>query len=195
LSFSKNDQVFPSTGTRISEVAFAKSVAEALRNDYADIPSTVKQISRQTGAQPRAIRNWYEGKHIPSSLHLLILAKSSPSILQLVLKQIGGDDLFEAFRLLSGDRIVKPLEQEPVQHITDKIVSIDQANSARLKGLNRRQIWFYSQLKQGRIVSAKSIVQHWQVKERTAWRDIQKLTNQGVISFIGNKRRGEYILC
>lgn len=96
-------------------------VASALRHDYGDLPSAVKQIGLQTGANLRAIRNWYEGRHAPSSIHLLRLARSSPQILQLVLEQVGGAELADAFSLLGSGLGSRENSQTPANQ--DQIYS------------------------------------------------------------------------
>lgn len=188
MSSSKKDRVFPTPVLKLVDDEFAQLVSEALRKDYADLPSAVKQIGLQTGANLRAIRNWYEGRHAPSSFHLLILAKSSPSLLQLVLTQIGGNDLLEAFQILSSN---PPVKQQPT---TDKTVSNDDLEDDALSKLNRRQLWFYSQVKRGQRITAQSLAERWDVDVRTAWRDIKTLTKQKLILFSGSKRNGKYIV-
>lgn len=188
MSSAKKDRVFPTPVLKLVDDEFAQLISEALRKDYADLPSAVKQIGLQTGANLRAIRNWYEGRHAPSSFHLLALAKSSPSILRLVLTQIGGKDLLEAFQILSSNT------PEKSAIITDKIVSDDDMGKPELSKLNRRQLWFYSQVKHGQYVSAQSIAQRWDVDVRTAWRDISRLSNLKLIHFHGSKKNGKYIV-
>jgi len=98
MSQSKMDRSFP---VGISEEELAKVVAAALRRDFGEGASSVKRIGQLTHANLRAIRNWYEAKNAPSSTHLLLLARSSHSILKFILEQVGGDNLLDEIWLPS----------------------------------------------------------------------------------------------
>ena len=112
MSRSKKDRLFPIKPQPVSDEELAKIVAFALHQDFGDSASAVKNIGRLTNANLRAIKNWYEARNAPSSGHLLLLARSSPSILKFILMQIGGEDLWDAFRLLSGHALASAPEPE-----------------------------------------------------------------------------------
>jgi hypothetical protein len=198
MSYSKSDQVFPRKQDKITDAELAQLVATALRQDYGDLPSAVKQIGLQTGANLRAIRNWYEGRHAPSSIHLLRLAKSSPQILQLVLIQVGGDDLIDAFGLLMGNRAssVKTVTSSNDSEIYgEKNCTINGSlNPEIAEKLNRRQLWFLEQLKSVKRVKTDDICLRWGVSARTAKSDLAEMTALQLIQFKGPKKTGSYIL-
>lgn len=194
MSYPKKDRVFPVKPVRMTEAELADLVASALRHDYGDLPSAVKQIGLQTGANLRAIRNWYEGRHAPSSIHLLRLAKSSPQILQLVLRLIGGEELADAFSLLtvSGGSNAKASPKPNMEETYgEKNCTID---SEILENLNRRQRWFIDQLQAGRAVRPRDLCTRWQVSLRTAKADVAQMNKAGLVAYYGSKRAGAYAL-
>lgn len=174
-------------------------MTSALRHDYGDLPSAVKQIGIQTGESLRAIRNWYEGRHAPSSVHLLRLARSSPRILQLVLEQIGGTELAEAFGLLESTLGSREDSQSPIQQgqiYSEKNCTInDVEKQEAIESLNHRQRWFIVKLQtMERPVRTNDICIRWKVSARTAKSDIAKMVLLKLMCFKGSKKTGSYIL-
>ena len=193
MSVAKKDQVFPIKSVAISDAALAKLIAAGLRTDYGDSTSAIKVIGLKTGASLRAIKNWYSGKNTPSSSHLLTLARSSPSILQIVLEQIGGADLRDAFALLNLSE-KKNFFGKPRQ-ITEKNFRIDVEVSARIgKNLNQRQLWFLTRLRQGEQLKSSAIAAEWQVTDRSARADVAEMVRLDLIRFQGAKKAGVYVL-
>ncbi len=186
MSRSKKDRLFPGGANRITDLELAELVAAALRQDYGDLPSAVKQIGRRTGANLRAIKNWYEARHAPSSSHLLTLARSSPGILKLVLEQVGGSDLFDAFQLLGG--------QSAAQKIRPPHVPINVPIKTSLPILNERQSWFLEALENEIQVRITDIAARYGVSLKTAKRDVAWLKSCNLILFIGARKTGRYQL-
>ena len=157
--------------------------------------SAVKQIAQITGAETLTVSNWYQGKNVPSSRHLLDLARVSPSILRFVLSQIGGELLVEAYDIFT-DRANHPTHHPHTvkasvisnENVSDN-VSINPAFSM---SINRRQQWFLVQLRAGANVTAKDIATNWDVDVRTAWRDIDSLIKSKHVRFTGSRRLGHY---
>ena len=191
MSHVKKDRSFPIKPRAISDDELAQIVAAALRHDFGDMASAVKRIGQLTNANLRAIKNWYEARNAPSSGHLLLLARSSPSILKFILEQIGGEDLWDAFQLLSHHALTSAPEPEKADFkakITDKNVRI---NVPR-KSLNARQRWFLILLRRKNTASAEDIAGHFDVAIKTAERDLVGLKEAGKIRFVGSKRTGSY---
>lgn len=191
MSQSKKDRSFPIKLRAISDEELAQIVAEALRRDFGESASAVKRIGQLTNANLRAIKNWYEARNAPSSGHLLLLARSSPSILKFILTQIGGEDLWDAFRLLSNHALATAPEPENgdfKDKITDKNVRIN----VPIKSLNERQRWFLILLRGKNTASAAEIANHFKVAIKTAERDLVGLKDAGKIRFVGSKRTGSY---
>lgn len=191
MSHSKMDRSFPIKPRAISDEELAKIVAAALRRDFGETASAIKRIGQLTSSNLRAIKNWYEARNAPSSGHLLLLARSSPSILKFILEQIGGEDLWDAFQLLSHHDqtlVVEPKEEDFEDIFTDKNVPIN----VPLKSFNDRQRWFLILLKRKNKACAEDITEHFDVAIKTARRDIEGLKDAGKIRFMGSKRTGRY---
>ena len=191
MSRSKKDRLFPIKPQAVSDDELAKIVASALRHDFGESTSAIKQIGQLTNANLRAIKNWYEARNAPSSGHLLLLARSSPSILKFILVQIGGEDLWDAFRLLSHHALADAPEPEtPPQKAknTAKNVPIN----VPIKSLNERQRWFLILLRRKNEASAEDIAGHFDVALKTARRDMEGLKEAGKIRFVGARKTGSY---
>jgi hypothetical protein len=68
-----------------SDGAFVMLVSAALRHDLGGSAQASKSIMRWTGASERSARNWLLGDKAPNGRHLVMLARYSPSVWQLVL--------------------------------------------------------------------------------------------------------------
>lgn len=191
MSKSKKDQLFPTAQQAISDDDLAKIVSAALRHDFGEKSSAVKQIGKLTNVNLRAIKNWYEARNTPSSGHLLLLARSSPSILKFILLQIGGDDLYDAFQLFSENASVEETEEEISVFSSVKPVENVPLNVS-LKELSGRQQWFLILLDNKNKANAEDISKHFNVTIKTARRDIEGLKSSGKICFIGAKKTGRY---
>ncbi|WP_449253213.1 hypothetical protein [Brevundimonas naejangsanensis] len=82
---------------------FAETIAGALRREFGGVPGSVKQVVRITGANERAVRNWFEARNAPSGENLVILMGRSDEVLETVLQLAGRQELVAA-RRLSGAR-------------------------------------------------------------------------------------------
>lgn len=198
MSVSKKDRVFPTKSVGIADAELAKLIATGLRKDYGDLPSAIKEIGLKTGANLRAIKNWYEGRNAPSSSHLLTLARSSPSILQIVLEQVGGADLRDAFMLLEmGDNkgMDGKTSLKNAPGIAENSFRIQVDISPAIAGkLNERQLWFLGILQQGQKLKTADIAAQWSVTGRSARGDVAALTELGLIRLVGSRKAGWYVL-
>ncbi len=198
MSFSKKEQVFRGRSGVIPDTELAQIIADALRNDFGESSSTIKKIGQVTNENLASIKHWYTARHVPSSAHLLVLARSSPSILKFVLEQIGGSDLVEAFGLLSSRDSENQKSTVPVPRggiYTDKIVSINVDMPLYLIGkLNGRQLWFLAMLRQGHAPKAEDLAIVCSTDIRTARRDVAELIKMKLIYFAGARKNGTYQL-
>lgn len=191
MSQSKKAQLFPGMPRAVSDVELAQIVASALRRDFGDSVSAIKRIGKLTNANLRAIKNWYQARNTPSSGHLLLLARSSPSILKFILTQIGGEDLWDAFRLLSNHALATTPETETL-HNTDKTSAENVPINVPIKSLNERQRWFLILLRRKNKANAEDIAGHFDVALKTARRDIEGMKDAGKIRFVGSRKTGGY---
>lgn len=197
MSFSKRDQVFPFKPRAISDPELARIVAYALHQDFGDKRHAIKHISRLTGANLRSIKNWYIGVNVPSSGHLLLLARSSETLLHFILEQIGGEDLRDAFQLLNGGindnknraKLVTERKIYGDNSVTIKVT----INPNDICDLNERQLWFLGQLQKPDKTCTKDIAKTWRVTGRTAKRDVAMLVEKKLICFKGAKKTGSYV--
>lgn len=72
------------------EKNIAASVAEALRQDFPNIKTAAKALALQVEVSMETIKKWYNGSNPPSAAHLIVLARASPSVRQ-VLRGLIGD--------------------------------------------------------------------------------------------------------
>ena len=191
MSSRKIDRNFPINLRTITDPELAEIIAQALRDDFGDGPSAIKQIGQITSANLRAIRNWYDGKNVPNSRYLLILARSSPSILQLTLTQIGGEDLWDVFQLFSNKDSGTEGRSNPAKSLP-RIGSTNVPINVPIN-LNARQAWFVEQLSRNPNLRAIDIVHSWKTTLKTARRDIMRLKIAGKIKFVGALKTGKYV--
>ncbi|ESQ87915.1 hypothetical protein ABAC460_17135 [Asticcacaulis sp. AC460] len=159
--------------------------------------SAVKQIAQITGARISTVTNWYQGKNVPGARYLLLLARSSPTILRFVLMQIGGELLLDAYGIFASRATPANASKIPNQMPVFQARNVSKNGSmAPPNGFtslfNQRQQWFISKLETDPNVTAADIVTYWKVGVRTAWRDIEILKRTRRIIFVGSKRSGQY---
>lgn len=198
MSQPKRDQSFPQKVRAISDDEMAKIVATLLREDFGKTPSAIKRIGLIANVSLRTIKNWYSAKNAPSSGHLLLLARSSPSILKFILTEIGGEDLKDAFLLLDRksedpENTAMHEQQQPVYGAKNCTIKNPDAVSA-LENLNRRQVWFLDELRAGRSARSKDICARWDVALRTAKADVTEMVTLRLLMFKGSKKTGRYVL-
>lgn len=198
MSYAKNDQLFHNETPASAAQKIALSISQALRQDYSELTSAVKRIGRITGAHPRAIRNWYEGRNVPNSTHLMMLAQCSPNVLRVLLELIGRGDLAE---FISRDFFPtsKPLQganiSNPAKNYGERFFTINVITTREIAAkLNQRQLWFLGLLQAGREAKPSDIVSAWGVTLRSAKSDLARLRKLRLIRFIGARRNGCYIL-
>lgn len=192
MSLSKKDRNFPGGNGLSSDAQLAEIIAGALRQDFGDTPSAIKQIGRLTKAHLRAIKNWYIAKNAPSSRYLLILARMSPSILRFILMQVGGEDLWDVFDLSQRQVLKAPIREEETTKPAEKVADVTTTVISRSP--KERRKWFIDELTAGRKVTAEDLMARWNVNLRTARRDISDLVAAGLIVFRGSRKNGRYEL-
>jgi len=118
MSLHKNDRKirsidgkeFPkSEGQSLSGGHFAEVIAAALRQGFGDTRSAVKTVVTLTGANERAVRNWFDAKNGPSGEHLVDLIRHSDEVLEAVLLCCGRRELIAAHRIIDTRRELKEM--------------------------------------------------------------------------------------
>lgn len=196
MSLKNIDHKFPKEKADKIESKIAKKLRTILRDHYYDFPSAVKSICAKTGVHERAVRNWYDGRNPPSSGHFLVLARSYPAVLQMMLELAGRPDLAAACMQESNGSSHgtenaargSEIETEGAIFCTINVtISLNMASQ-----LNQRQLWFLGMLQQGYVIKAEHIITTWNVSLRTAKYDIATMAETGLIRFVGARRTGSY---
>lgn len=176
MSVTQRDKVFPLFDDRKTAVLAAK-IASCLQKDFGDQRPAVKYIRKLTRIKSRTAKNWYQGRNIPSLKHFLHLSKASPSLIRLMLEEIGGSVLRDAFEEVGEKHraILIPKQQETQKNEGAKFCTFDVCLPlATARKLNLRQLWVLSSLAEGGV-TAQDIVSHWKVSIRTAKYDLAGL--------------------
>lgn len=196
MSFFKNDRLFPSESTTHENGSITELISQALRQEYEEVHSAVKVIGRQTGVNPRAIRNWYEGVNAPNCNHLVVLARHTPVIVEAFLGLVGYAGLWELYqeKTLSQDNTMSRRKtghsnaKYNDNNVTIQVtVDLDMASQ-----LNQRQLWFLGRLQRGGAPNADAIATTWAVTLRTARRDVAALAGMNLVRFVGANKTGHY---
>ena len=92
MSLTKRDRINRSVpGTTIPPKRFADAIATALRREYGGTHAAIKTVVALTGANERAVKNWFDAKNGPSGEFVIALCAHS-------------DEVLETFLLMSGRR-------------------------------------------------------------------------------------------
>ncbi len=86
--FRKKGKKFPDSGAS-QNLAYASSIADALRTELGRSHRATKTLMRWTGASDRTAKNWLSGSYGPSGSHLIELARRSDIVLAAILSLAG----------------------------------------------------------------------------------------------------------
>jgi hypothetical protein len=78
---------------------FADVIADALHREFEGAHATVKAVSRLTGANERAVKNWFDRKNGPSGEHLVVLAQHCDHVLEAFLVMAARTELVKTKKL------------------------------------------------------------------------------------------------
>ncbi|WP_041039218.1 hypothetical protein [Paramagnetospirillum magnetotacticum] len=92
-AFPENDEPLPGAG------GFALTIGDALRRQFGGTTAAVKMVVALTGANARAVRNWFAAKNGPSGENLIDLMRHSDEVLEAVLVMAGRVDLAKVKKL------------------------------------------------------------------------------------------------
>src|SRR5260221_12607431 len=106
MSPTEKDRKFRSiSGITFPASSVAEAIAKALHREFDESHSAVKTVVSLTGANQRAVKNWFDAKNAPSGEFLITLCRHSNEVLQTFLLLAGRNE-----HLASG-RIVEAREQ------------------------------------------------------------------------------------
>jgi hypothetical protein len=128
MSFTKKDRKirsrlgksFPTKGDSETKGAghFAHTIAESLKREFGNVHAGVKTVAALTGANERAVKNWFGAKNGPSGDFLVSLLRHSDEVLETVLVLSGRTELVKAKKLVDARR-----------KLTEMLILIDQLQS------------------------------------------------------------------
>ena len=111
---SESGKTFPASSEdagRSAAYGFAAEIAAALHRGYGGSHAGVKTIVTLTGANERAVRNWFDGKNGPSGQHLIALIRHSDAVLEAVLTLSKRERLLAARLVIDArDKLVQILD-------------------------------------------------------------------------------------
>ena len=74
MSFTKNDRMNRSvSGRTFPSERFADAIATALHREYGGTHAAIKTVVALTGANERAVKNWFDAKNGPNGDFLIAL--------------------------------------------------------------------------------------------------------------------------
>ena len=95
-------------GNEIPELSlsYSRIIADALRRDFGKTHAAVKTVVERTGANERAVKNWFAAKNGPSGAHLIKLMQTSEGVLEAALIMAGRRDLVVAKKLADTEQLL-----------------------------------------------------------------------------------------
>jgi len=110
MSLTKNDRIIQSkSGKVFPPRSFAQAIAEALHREYDPAHAGVKTVVRLTGANERAVRNWFDGKNGPNGEFLIALCQHSDQVLNTVLRLAGRTQHLRARKVAEAESRLREL--------------------------------------------------------------------------------------
>jgi hypothetical protein len=101
MSLTKNDRKIQSHfGKMFPSESFAEAIAAALHREYDQRHAGVKTVVTLTGANERAVRNWFDAKNGPNGEFLIALCRHSDQVLDTVLVLAGRTEHVRARNLV-----------------------------------------------------------------------------------------------
>ena len=96
----KKGKSFPRNGSqRLERPHLANEISKALRAELGGTHQTVKTIMSWTCASERTIKNWLDGSHGPSGVHLIEVIRHSDAVCALVLQLAGREQALAIIRV------------------------------------------------------------------------------------------------
>jgi predicted DNA-binding transcriptional regulator YafY len=100
MSLAKEDRTVRSEiGITFRSHGFAQASAMALHREYDGTRSAIKTVVALTGANERAVKNWFEARNAPSGEFLIELCRHSDEVLSTFLLLAGRREQVKARKL------------------------------------------------------------------------------------------------
>src|SRR4051794_18471778 len=103
MSFAKNDRKNRSIhGKTLHAERFSDAIARALHREFDDTHGAIKAVVALTGANERAVRNWFDAKNGPNGEFLIALCRHSNQVLETFLLLAGRTEHLKARKLVDA---------------------------------------------------------------------------------------------
>src|SRR3954452_25431485 len=110
LSFAKDDRNNqPIHGKSLHAERFSDAIARALHREFDHTHSAVKTVVALTGANERAVRNWFEAKKGPNGEFLIALCRHSDQVLETFLLLAGRTDHLRARKITRAKDVLQQI--------------------------------------------------------------------------------------
>jgi hypothetical protein len=110
MSLTKKDRKVRSiSGNTFPSGRFADAVAQALQRQYGGTHAAVKTVVELTGANERAVKNWFEAKNAPSGEFVVTLCRHSDEVLETFLLMAGRENHLKAKRIVDATTRLREL--------------------------------------------------------------------------------------
>lgn len=91
--FPERGRRLPNPTKMLSEVEYIKRISEALRAELAASRRSTNLVETWTGASGRTARTWISGRGGPSGRHLILLARESKAIWEILLELTAHEEM------------------------------------------------------------------------------------------------------
>ena len=103
MSLAKNDRKNRSlSGKTLHAERFADAIARALHREFDHTHAAVKTVVALTGANERAVRNWFDAKNGPNGEFLIALCRHSNQVLETFLSLAGRTEHLKARKVIDA---------------------------------------------------------------------------------------------
>jgi len=92
----------PISGKTFPQKRFADAIAVALRREYGGTHAAVKTVVALTGANERAVKNWFDAKNGPSGEFVIALCAHSDEVLETFLHMAGRTEHVKAKKVVEA---------------------------------------------------------------------------------------------
>ena len=152
----------------------------------------MKWIARHTGASEHDIRNWFDAAREPSIENFISLTKVSPRLVEWFLNEVGREDLTQLIQKQN-----QAIGSHPIHRDLDIANLIFETEGscdllAKLQKPTLRQLWFYTQIKNGRKLCAKDLILVFNVSRATAYRDTDELVKKNLLCRVSQGKAEDY---
>src|SRR5258708_37658046 len=103
MSLTKKDRIIRSvSGISFPPGGFADAIAAALRREDGATHAAVKTVVLLTGANERAVKNWFAAKNAPSGEFVVALCRHSDEVLETFLLMAGREKQVRAKKIVDA---------------------------------------------------------------------------------------------